>query len=145
MSMIRQDAHFVADQNLSAFQQSLAIPQDAEISFYEGGMEDLRLSFGSAEINGTIIFDLKRDPSNPQRIVINSLTIDAIVSDLYDFDWTRDRGSKSRQGATVQIGWQPSQRNAGSIFATETVIQRRYDSNDGAIVRFNSLFSIGLP
>ena len=138
-------APFNANQSLQiSTSASMPIAQGTTISFYEADMDDLRLSYGGAGIHGTLVFSLKRDPANPLKVILTSVTINAVVEDTYDFDWTRPKTWPSRHGATVQIGWQPPARNAGRIFATETEVQRVYN-NDGAITKFNNSYSIALP
>ncbi|MDP1588932.1 MAG: hypothetical protein Q8M07_14375, partial [Prosthecobacter sp.] len=74
-------------------------------------------------------------------VFLKSLHIEAVIQDLYDFDWTREASSNSRIGATVQIGWQSSSRNGGKIFATETELNNTYTGSSinplNAINHFN--------
>jgi hypothetical protein len=138
-------APFTADSNLQTSTSApLTIAQGTTVSFYESGMTDLHNAYGGANINGTVVFGLKRDPANALKVILSSVTINAVVEDMYDFDWTRPRTWGSRYGATVQIGWEPPGRNGGKIFATETEVQRLYD-NDSAVTKFNSANSITLP
>jgi hypothetical protein len=125
----------------------LTIAQGTNISFYEpdpNTRTDLKLAYGGANIEGTVVFGLKRDPSNSLKVILDSVTVNAVVKDMYDFDWTRDRTWPSREAATVQIGHDPPDRKGGKIFATETEVQRLYN-NDGAISKFNASWWITLP
>jgi hypothetical protein len=125
----------------------LTIAQGTTISFYEpdpNTRTDLKLAYGGANIEGTVVFGLKRDPSNSLKVILDSVTVNAVVKDMYDFDWTRDRTWPSREAATVQIGHDPPDRKGGKIFATETEVQRLY-TNDGAISKFNASWWITLP
>ncbi len=139
-------APFEADSSLpSSTFGPVNIPTGTVISFYEDGPpSDLNGAYGGANIHGTVSFGLKRDPTNPLKVILSSVTINAVVDDMFDFDWTRKASSQSRKGATVQIGYQPPDRPGGRIFATETEVQRHY-ADDNAIWRFNNSWSIGLP
>ncbi len=138
-------APFIADASLqTSTSSSLTIPRGTSISFYEASRTDLKMAYGGANIRGTVSFGLKRHPSDPLKVILNSITLDGVVDDMYDFDWTRPRNWPSREGATVQIGYEPPDRKGGKIFATETEVQRRYE-NDDAIGKFNASWVIGLP
>ena len=141
-------APFIANSSLQTSTSSpMSIAQGTTISFYEldpNKKTDLKLAYGGANIQGTVSFGLKRDPSNPLKVILTSVTLNAVVDDMYDFDWTRPRTWPSREGATVQIGYDPPDRKGGKIFATETEVQRLYD-NDGAITKFNASWWITLP
>ena len=127
-------APFIVDPGLQTSTSS-PLPVARGISFYGSGT-DLRAAYGGANIRGTVVFGLKRDSSDSRKVILTSVAIEAIVEDLYDFDWTRPESSDSRQAATVQIGWEPPLRNAGRIFATETEVKHLYD-DDSAIATFN--------
>lgn len=106
-------------------------------------MSDLKRAYGGANIRGVVIFELKRDPSNDSKVVLISVNIDAVVDDMYDFDWTRLRTWPSRHGAMVQIGWQLPDRKGGRVFVTETEVNRLYH-NESAISKFNNSYWISL-
>ena len=50
------------------------------------GSEDLTFAFGTAGITGTLKFKLKRDKTDPKKVLIDELDADCVVEDLYDFD-----------------------------------------------------------
>ncbi len=127
-------APFIADPSLRT-STSPPLPIAQGISFYDSGT-NLLAAYGSASIRGTVVFGLERDPSDARKVILTSVDIDAIVEDVYDFDWTRLKTSASRQAAAVQIGWEPPVRNAGRIFATETEVKHLY-VDDSAIATFN--------
>lgn len=141
-------APFISDPNLQASTQGpFVIADGTSISFYEpdgNPKSDAAKAYGGANIGGIITFGLRRNPSDSQKVILTSVTLTGTVKDAYDFDWTREKTSLSRQAATVQIGWQPPSRKGGRIFVTETEVNHFYN-NDSAITRFNDGDQIILP
>jgi len=84
---------------------------------------DLRLSLGQAFLDGRILVAVSR---NGQKLKIDGLHINGNVHDIYDFNFERPKQSLSRKGATVEIGWQASKRNAGKIFKIKVDIRKYF-------------------
>lgn len=101
-----------------------------------GVSSDLVYSIGTASISGTMDFTVQRHPSDPTKFYLKAVTVDCEVDDLIDYDWTKGPTSESRHAAIVQIGWQPSSRNAGRVFFVNIEVNEGFSGS--SLDKFNA-------